>query len=123
MNTRADPQTGVLTDEWMTNTNERIHRCVRVRLELEGLDLDDRGLYKATALQRKGMWRLARTRTKIDDPIPWNASWGPGAPAPAVSISLVSLVSYLTVDRVHQKSVAGCGSTTVPMTRLHRSES
>ncbi|KAH8791758.1 hypothetical protein F5882DRAFT_83505 [Hyaloscypha sp. PMI_1271] len=83
MNCRADPQTGLLTDEWMTNTNERIHRCVRVRLELEGLDLDDRGIYKATALQRKGMWRLAQTRTKIDDPIPWDASWGPDAPAPA----------------------------------------
>jgi hypothetical protein len=86
MYTRADPQTGIPTNEWMRNTNERIHRCVRVRLELEGLDLDDRGIYKATPLLRHGLWRLAQTRTKIEDPIPWNVSWGPGAPAPAVSI-------------------------------------
>ena len=92
MNCRADPQTGILTDEYMSNTNERIHRCVRVRLELEGLDLDDRGLYKATALQHKGMWRLVQTRSKIDDPIPWNASWGPGAPAPNVSYLPVLLL-------------------------------
>lgn len=98
MNCRADPQTGLLTDEWMTNTNERIHRCVRVRLELEGLDLDDRGIYKATALQRKGMWRLAQTRTKIDDPIPWDASWGPDAPAPAVSISCIVLLADLIMN-------------------------
>jgi hypothetical protein len=68
MYTRADPDTGTPTDEYMTHTNERIHRCVRIRLELEGLDLDDRGTYKATALLRKGLWRLV--------------------PAPAVSILL-----------------------------------
>jgi len=88
MYTRADPDTGVPTDEYMTHTNERIHRCVRIRLELEGLDLDDRGTYKATALLRKGLWRLVQTRSRIEDPIPWNASWGPEAPAPAVSTLL-----------------------------------
>ena len=59
----------------MTNTNERIHQCVRIRLDLEGLDVDDRGTYKATPLLRNGQWRLVQTRSKIDDPIPWDASW------------------------------------------------
>jgi len=76
------------TDIYMTHTNERIHQCVRVRLELEGLDLDDRGIYKCTALLRKDKWRLRQMRIKVDDPIPWNASWGPGAPGPVVSMSL-----------------------------------
>ena len=98
MNCRADPQTGILTDEYMSNTNERIHRCVRVRLELEGLDLDDRGLYKATALQRKGLWRRVQTRSKIEDPIPWDATWGPGTPAPTVSnFVCVTSLAYLTM--------------------------
>jgi hypothetical protein len=35
--TRADPDTGMLTDEPLTHTNERIHSCVRIRLDLEGL--------------------------------------------------------------------------------------
>jgi hypothetical protein len=35
--TRADPDTGVPTDEPLTHTNERIHSCVRIRLDLEGL--------------------------------------------------------------------------------------
>ena len=89
LNTRADPNTGMPTDEYMTNTNERIHSCVRVRLELEGLDLDDHGLYKATALLKKGNWRLTQMRIRVEDPIPWNASWGRGAPGPTVSLILL----------------------------------
>jgi hypothetical protein len=85
----------------MTHTNERIHSknydfslcknlliartgCVRVRLELEGLGLDDLGRYKCHALLHKG-WHLRQMRLKVEDPIPWNASWGPGAPAPVGS--------------------------------------
>jgi hypothetical protein len=87
MYTRADPNSGMPTNVCMTHTNERIHQCVRVRLELEGLDLDDHGIYKCTALLRKAKWRLTQMRIKVDDPIPWNASWGAGAPGPAVSMS------------------------------------
>jgi len=72
------------TDEYMTNTNERIHSCVRVRLDLDGLGLDDRGLYKCTALLGKNRWQLRRVRIQVDDPIPWNATWGPDAPPPQV---------------------------------------
>ncbi len=78
---RADPDTGLPTSVPMSNTNERIHSCVRVRLELEGLGLDDVGLYQCRALRD---WRLRRMALKVEDPIPWNASF-PGAPGPEVS--------------------------------------
>jgi hypothetical protein len=58
----------------MTSTNERIHSSVRIRLELEGLGLNDIGLYKCPALLRKGPWRLSQVRIKVDDPIPPHAS-------------------------------------------------
>lgn len=81
LNVRADPDTGKPTRELMTHTNERVHSCVRVRLELEGLGEDDVGPYKAHALLGKG-WRLRRRQIRVEDPIPWNATWGPGAPPP-----------------------------------------
>lgn len=78
---RADPDTGNPTDIPMTHTNERIHSSVRIRLELGGLGLDDRGLYDCPALLDKGLWELRRVRIKVYDPIPRNADWGavPGA--------------------------------------------
>jgi hypothetical protein len=78
--TRAKPETGMPSDTPMTHTNERIHSCVRIRLELEGLGLDDVGLYKCEALLKKGPWVLRQRRINAPDPIPWNATWGPGAP-------------------------------------------
>lgn len=84
MNMRSDPETGRPTAEPMVHTNERIHSCVRVRLELEGLDMDDIGLYDCRVLKRNG-WVLRRIKVDVEDPIPWNASW-PGAPPPVVSI-------------------------------------
>lgn len=78
--TRANPDTGMTTDVPMTHTNERIHSCVRIRLELEGLGLNDVGLYKCAALLKKGPWILRQRRINAPDPIPWNATWGPGAP-------------------------------------------
>ena len=77
---RADPDTGVSTGVPMVHTNERIHRCVRIRLELDGLGLDDSGLYKCTALYKSGPWRLRERRIRVRDPIPWDASWGPKTP-------------------------------------------
>jgi hypothetical protein len=78
--TRADPDTGMPTNFPMTHTNERIHSCVRIRLELEGLGLDDIGPYKCQSLLKKGPWRLRQVRINAPDPIPWNATWGPGTP-------------------------------------------
>lgn len=73
---RADPTTGNPTDVPMTHTNERIHSSVRIRLELDGLGSDDRGLYDCPALLRKGLWRLRQVRIEIYDPIPRDADWG-----------------------------------------------
>ncbi|KAH7360619.1 hypothetical protein BKA65DRAFT_189578 [Rhexocercosporidium sp. MPI-PUGE-AT-0058] len=82
LNKRADPDTGLLTDIPMRDTNERVHSCVRIRLELDGLGLDDKGLYDPQALNKN--WRLRQVALKVQDPIPYNASWGPGAPGPEV---------------------------------------
>jgi hypothetical protein len=76
----ADPETGLPTSTPLENTNERIHSSVRVRLELEGLGLDDNGLYEANALPKK-LWNLRHVRIKVQDPIPPNASWSAGTPA------------------------------------------
>ncbi|KKK18916.1 hypothetical protein AOCH_000310 [Aspergillus ochraceoroseus] len=56
----VDPQKAVSTARFLSNTNERIHRSVRIRLELEGLGFDDVGLYKCPALFKEGPWRLKR---------------------------------------------------------------
>ncbi|TVY85539.1 Uncharacterized protein LSUE1_G000058 [Lachnellula suecica] len=82
LNKRANPDNGLTTDVPMENTNERIHSCVRVRLNLEGLGLDDKKIYTCPALLGKGLWNLKQVRMETDDPIPWNATWGPGAPPP-----------------------------------------
>lgn len=59
---RIDCDTGQPIDEFLTNTNERIHRSVRIRLSLEGLGPGDEGRYKCRALLRKGPWVLERLR-------------------------------------------------------------
>ncbi|TVY44637.1 Uncharacterized protein LOCC1_G003982 [Lachnellula occidentalis] len=76
LNMRSNPYNGILTDIPMKNTNERIHSCVRVRLGLEGLGLDDKKLYKCRALLGNALWRLKQVRMNFDDPIPYDASWG-----------------------------------------------
>ncbi|KAI9050104.1 hypothetical protein LZ554_006247 [Drepanopeziza brunnea f. sp. 'monogermtubi'] len=80
LNMRADPETGTPTRIPMQDTNERIHSCVRIRLDLDGLGLDDKGLYKPHALDKK--WRPRQVALDVRDPIPWDATWGPGAPRP-----------------------------------------
>ncbi|KAL3419346.1 peptidoglycan binding domain containing protein [Phlyctema vagabunda] len=80
---RADPDTGVPTNQPLVNTNERIHSSVRIRLDLDGLDPDDKGLYKCPALMSKGPWSLRKIRIKVQDPIPASASWGVNAPGAA----------------------------------------
>lgn len=74
---RADPDTGKTTDEFMTHTNERVHSSVRMRLDLEGLGLDDVGPYKCPALmsRKNGPWELRRLRIKVRDPIKRNSQF------------------------------------------------
>jgi Uncharacterized alpha/beta hydrolase domain (DUF2235) len=59
---RVDPDTGLPTAEFLANTNERIHRSVRIRLELQGLGYNDVGSYRCPALLKEGPWRLQRMR-------------------------------------------------------------
>lgn len=61
---RIDPDTALPSNEFLQNTNERIHRSVRIRLALEGLSYDDVGLYKCRALLRKGPWVLEKVRVR-----------------------------------------------------------
>lgn len=55
---RIDSKTGRPTDDFLANTNEKIHRSVRLRLTFGGLGYDDVGLYKCRALLKKGPWDL-----------------------------------------------------------------
>ncbi|KAL1876963.1 hypothetical protein Daus18300_002570 [Diaporthe australafricana] len=64
---RVDPETNLDTDEALTNTDERIHSCVRVRLACEGRAMDDRGAWQCPSLLRddsggkgKPAWRLEK---------------------------------------------------------------
>ncbi|RFU31036.1 hypothetical protein B7463_g5331, partial [Scytalidium lignicola] len=75
---RVDPDTGNPTNVFLQHTNERIHRCVRIRLDLEGLDLDDVGLYQCPALLKN--WTPRKIRIKVRDPIPSDIRWGPLTP-------------------------------------------
>lgn len=59
---RVDPETSLPTAEFLMNTNEHIHRSVRIRLALQGLGYNDEGLYKCRALLKKGPWELQRMR-------------------------------------------------------------
>ncbi|GLI73636.1 hypothetical protein PoHVEF18_001856 [Penicillium ochrochloron] len=61
---RIDPNTALPTRQFLENTHERIHRSVRIRLALEGLNYDDVGLYKCRALLRKGPWLLEKVRVR-----------------------------------------------------------
>jgi hypothetical protein len=73
---RTDPDTGLLTDIPMTDTNERIHSSARIRLDLGGLDSDDKGPYECQALLEQGPWELRRMRMTVRDPIRRDADWG-----------------------------------------------
>lgn len=71
---RVDPNTGRPTQTPLRDTNERIHRSARIRLELDGLGYDDVGLYRCEALL--GMnWRPVWRAVDAFDPIPPQAVW------------------------------------------------
>lgn len=78
---RADADTGNPTNVPLSNTNERIHSSVRIRLDLEGLGLNDRGIYKCPALLAKNNWELRKVHLKVRDPINRQADWKTGATA------------------------------------------
>ena len=59
---RVDPETALDTPYFLEDTNESVHRSVRLRLALEGLGYDDVGHYKCRALLKKGPWEIRRVR-------------------------------------------------------------
>jgi hypothetical protein len=61
-------ETGLPSNAFLEDTNERIHSSVRVRLATGGLGLNDSGVWQAPAL--KGRWRPRRTNKDYIDPIP-----------------------------------------------------
>ncbi|KAJ5287347.1 hypothetical protein N7478_003033 [Penicillium angulare] len=62
---RIDPETGLPTSRFLSNTNEGIHRSVRIRLDLHGLGFDDEERYRCKALLKKGPWELTRVRKVV----------------------------------------------------------
>ncbi|KAK0748607.1 hypothetical protein B0T21DRAFT_380396 [Apiosordaria backusii] len=71
---KRDTITGKETDEFLEDTNERVHSSVRVRLALQGLGLNDKDIWEASAL--KGKWAVRKTTQEFVDPIPKAvASW------------------------------------------------
>lgn len=64
---RIDPDTGLDSPYFLENTEESIHRSVRLRLALDGLGYDDAGLYKCRALLKKGPWEVRRLRVVSRD--------------------------------------------------------
>ncbi|KAI9735320.1 MAG: hypothetical protein M1818_006515 [Claussenomyces sp. TS43310] len=98
---RVDPHSGLPTNMPMTGTNERIHSSVRIRLELEGLDVDDIGLYKCQSLLEKGPWELSQVRMTVDDPIHRDADWGglPAANAPPEDDGLRWIWEYVGPEK------------------------
>lgn len=64
-------------DEYLQDTNERIHSSVRIRLACRGLGLNDKGIWDCSALEK---WRLKRTKDKYVDPVPHHPGWEPTGP-------------------------------------------
>ncbi|CAI4211490.1 unnamed protein product [Parascedosporium putredinis] len=54
---KTDPKTGLPTKEFLVDTNERIHPCVRVRLCCKGLGLNDSAVWDPEPLKK---WKLKR---------------------------------------------------------------
>lgn len=65
---KINVETGLPSNAFLEDTNERIHSSVRVRLATGGLGLNDSDLWQAPAL--KGKWRPRRTNKDYVDPIP-----------------------------------------------------
>jgi hypothetical protein len=76
---KTDPETERDTGVFLQDTNERIHSSVRIRLACKGLDLNDKGVWTCPSLKR---WRLERTSSKYEDPVPLHPNWEPNSNEP-----------------------------------------
>lgn len=70
---QTDPHMEHDTNQFLLDTNERVHSSVRIRLTCGGLGLNDQSIWSCAALSN---WRLRRTNTKYKDPVPRNPTWG-----------------------------------------------
>jgi hypothetical protein len=73
---QANPKTGIEDGKFLLDTNERVHSSVRVRLACKGLGVNDKGKWACPALSK---WRLKRTNTQYNDPVPRHPRWAPDA--------------------------------------------
>ncbi|KAG5916264.1 hypothetical protein E4U42_007732 [Claviceps africana] len=60
---QVDPKTAQTKENFLQDTNERIHSSVRVRLACQGLGLNDRGIWTCAALAD---WKLKRVVFETD---------------------------------------------------------
>lgn len=72
---KVDPGTGRSTNQFLLDTNERIHPSVRVRLACEGLGPNDSGLWHCPSLLKN--WRPRLVNIDVYDPVSTDAAWGP----------------------------------------------
>lgn len=72
---KMNPETGRATNQFLVDTNERVHPSVRVRLACEGLGPNDSGLWHCPSLLKN--WRPRLVNIDVYDPISAEAAWGP----------------------------------------------
>jgi hypothetical protein len=72
---QVDSKTDVAKKDFLTDTNERIHSSIRIRLACKGLGLNDAGIWDCPSLLKN--WRLVKTKTEYSDPIVKHPSWEP----------------------------------------------
>ncbi|KAK5631920.1 hypothetical protein RRF57_007634 [Xylaria bambusicola] len=70
---KINPKDGRPLSEFLEDTNERIHKSVRVRLACEGLGLNDSDVWHCPSLLQ--YWRPRRVSTQSFDPVSRTADW------------------------------------------------
>ncbi|XWW97024.1 hypothetical protein V2A60_005004 [Cordyceps javanica] len=103
---RVDPGTGDdRRGPFLVDTNERVHSSARVRLACRGLDVNDKGEWKAATLAG---WRLRRTATRYPDPVPRDPLWDP-ANHDAVARAVSPRADTTTADTTAAAAAGGEG--------------
>lgn len=69
---QTDPRLPQESNEFLQDTNERIHSSVRVRMACQGLGLNDKGIWRCPALAK---WKLKKTTQRYKDPSFRDLSW------------------------------------------------
>ncbi|KAJ3942442.1 uncharacterized protein N0V96_007942 [Colletotrichum fioriniae] len=72
---QVNAHTDARTATFLTDTNERIHSSVRIRLACKGLGLNDLGEWDNPAMKKN--WRLVYSNAAYEDPVPHHPVWEP----------------------------------------------